>query len=169
MTAPVISWKKGVSGDWTTASDWSTGTVPGAADQASLSAIGTYTVTSSANVTVHSLMTAAGATLDIAGGNFAALGGTGAGIIAGKINVDAGASFEVGNSSSGSTPEHTGTIRPSSGGAMIIDGAVALTGTGKVALSGGTIAGDSTNSGTLSNHGNTIMGSGSIGNGDDTL
>ena len=109
MTAPVISWKKGVSGDWTTASDWSTGTVPGAADQASLSAIGTYTVTSSANVNVYSLTTAAGATLDIAG-NFAAFAGTGAGVTAGKINVDAGASFEVGNSSSGSTLDNTGTI-----------------------------------------------------------
>jgi hypothetical protein len=163
MITPVISWKKGVSGDWTTASDWSTGNVPGAADQASLSAIGTYTVTSSANVSVYSLTTAAGATLDIAGGNFAALAGTGAGISAGKINVDAGASFEVGNASSTSTLDNTGTIRPNSGGALIFDGAVTLTGTGKVALSGGVVEGDLTNGGTLSNHGNTIMGSGSIG------
>ena len=42
-----ISWKSGtVSGDWTTAADWSTATVPGSGDDVTIAAgTGAYTVT----------------------------------------------------------------------------------------------------------------------------
>ena len=39
------SWKNPVSGNWDTASDWSTGAVPGSADVACITVGGTYTVT----------------------------------------------------------------------------------------------------------------------------
>ena len=45
----------GTPGDWSTASDWSTDTVPGPSDEAVIAAPGSYTVTSSADETVDSL------------------------------------------------------------------------------------------------------------------
>lgn len=40
-----VNWKSGVNGNWTDASKWSTGAVPGGTDVACLNAPGTYTVT----------------------------------------------------------------------------------------------------------------------------
>jgi hypothetical protein len=174
-----ISWKKGISGNWTTATDWSTGTVPGATDTAHLSATGTYTVTSSANVTIDILTTVKNATLDIAAGDFDVLAGTGAGANAGKIEVADGASFEVGG-----TFDNTGTIGLNSTGdatTLVINKSVTLAGTGAhVGVGGGNIVlsdnssnaivGDTVNGGTLTIDGNLISGAGQIGrNGDGTL
>jgi len=174
ITPPtVILWAKGVSGNWTTATDWNPANVPGAADEASLSATGTYTVTSLANVTVDILTTAAGATLDIASGtSFSATDGTGTppGLTAGKIEVADSASFEVGG-----PVDNTGTIALNSTGdatSFLIDGAVTLSGAGKVVLSkyaANTIAGDPANGGALTNDGNTISGAGTIGGKNLTL
>jgi hypothetical protein len=50
-----ISWRFGVSGDFATASNWSSAAIPGPADDATIAARGTYTVTSSINETVDSL------------------------------------------------------------------------------------------------------------------
>ncbi|MFN8574136.1 MAG: DUF11 domain-containing protein [Gemmatimonadaceae bacterium] len=47
-----VFWKSGVSGNWTDASKWSSGAVPGGTDVACLSAPGTYTVTVQGNPVV---------------------------------------------------------------------------------------------------------------------
>ena len=86
-----IHWLEPVSGNFTNASDWSGGRVPGASDDAILDAGGSsFTVTSAASETVDSLQLAANATLTITGGTFAAVAGTGAGANAGLILVGAG-------------------------------------------------------------------------------
>ena len=60
-----IHWKSAVSADFNTAADWSTGNVPGAADDAILDATGgAFTVSTSTAETVNSIQTAANATLD---------------------------------------------------------------------------------------------------------
>jgi autotransporter-associated beta strand protein len=41
----LIKWKAAVNGDWSTATDWSTGAVPTAADDAAINLVGNYTVT----------------------------------------------------------------------------------------------------------------------------
>ena len=48
MTA--ISWKNAVNGDWNNPSNWSTNTVPGGNDDATISALGPYIVTISSAV-----------------------------------------------------------------------------------------------------------------------
>lgn len=68
MTA--IHWKSGISGNFDDGFNWSTGAVPSASDDALIDATGTYVVTTSLSKTVQSLSTAAGATLDITGGEF---------------------------------------------------------------------------------------------------
>ena len=50
-----IHWS-GVSGDWSTASDWSTDTVPGPSDRAVIAAAGSYTVTVSTPEAVGSIL-----------------------------------------------------------------------------------------------------------------
>ncbi len=62
-----VSWKSAVSGNWTTAADWSTGKVPGAADDATIGVAGFYTVSLTSSVTVSSLtISDPGATLAVA-------------------------------------------------------------------------------------------------------
>jgi hypothetical protein len=53
MTA--IKWKSGVKGDWATAADWSTETVPGAADDVTIDVAGKFTVTINSAEAAHSL------------------------------------------------------------------------------------------------------------------
>ena len=61
-----VHWKKAVSGDWTTAADWSTGAVPGAGDSATIGIAGVYTVFLTTPITVHSITIGdTGATLAI--------------------------------------------------------------------------------------------------------
>jgi hypothetical protein len=57
VPAPV-SWINAAGGDWGTTSNWSTGAVPGAADDVTINLPGSVTVTHSANVTdtIHSLV-----------------------------------------------------------------------------------------------------------------
>ena len=50
-----VSWKSAVAGNWTTAADWSTGAVPGAADAVTIGVSGYYTVTLTTLVTVGSI------------------------------------------------------------------------------------------------------------------
>ncbi len=62
MTA--ISWKNGVNGDWSTAADWSGGTVPQSTDTVTIAATGTYTLTiTAAEAAANVTLAAAGATL----------------------------------------------------------------------------------------------------------
>jgi hypothetical protein len=124
MTTPV-HWLHQVTGSFTNASDWSTGAVPGSADDAILDAPGNtaYTVTSSVSETVASIQTASTAALAITGGVFDATGGTAAGKNAGEVTLSSSATLEVGG-----TFDNTGSI--SSAGT--------LSGTGTLELTGGT-------------------------------
>jgi hypothetical protein len=86
------------------------------ADDASLSATGTYTVTSDATVIVSSLTTATGATLNIAAKNFIInpVSGTELGVNVGTIRVANGAGFQLGGD--GTSFDNTGTISLNSTG-----------------------------------------------------
>ena len=50
-SAAVVSWSNPAGGDWATAGNWNTGTVPTAADDVHIDMAGTYTVSISASVT----------------------------------------------------------------------------------------------------------------------
>jgi hypothetical protein len=64
----LVSWLSGIFGDWNTASNWSTGNVPGSGDNAVIAAQGTYDVTLFGQGHAASLsVNAAGATLYDAG------------------------------------------------------------------------------------------------------
>src|SRR5580692_2446908 len=100
-----IFWKNGAGGSWQTPSNWSTGSVPGAADEAVINAAGTYTVTSAIDNTVNQLATSATATLLVTQGTFTDLNGSGSSKVAGNITVADGAAFAFGG-----TLRHYGTI-----------------------------------------------------------
>ena len=60
------SWKNPVSGNFATAADWSTGSVPGTTDSVAISTAGTYTVSVTSSTTVRSIEeTASKATVSI--------------------------------------------------------------------------------------------------------
>lgn len=93
-----ITWLNPVSGDFNTPSDWSTGTIPSSTDDAVFNASGTYTVTSSSDVTVNSLSTNMPSTLSVrfligSGTTFTMTNGTGTGandgatLVAGTLQV----------------------------------------------------------------------------------
>jgi len=92
-----IHWLNPVSGDFSNASDWSGGAVPGAADVAVLDASGStpYTVTASATTTVGAIQTAANATLAVSVGVFTAAAGSGFGANVGTISVADGGTFSA--------------------------------------------------------------------------
>jgi hypothetical protein len=100
----IIYWTNDAGGDFTTTSDWSTGTVPGVFDQVRINAptleflheAVQYTVTSSGNETVLSLTTIPNTILDITGGFFAMSEGTGIGANDGQIDVGDGAGLVAG-------------------------------------------------------------------------
>jgi len=102
-----ISWKSGSNGNWNAASDWSSGTVPGAGDDVTIGASGTYTVTISDTEAAHSL------TIDDAG---ATVNDTGTLTITSTLTVSAG-TFEL---SSGGTI--SGGTLSASGGTFAFDG-----------------------------------------------
>ena len=117
VVAPV-AWAKDVNGDWTTAADWAPRTVPGIYDDVTIAAAGAnaYTVTSAANVTVDSIATGATATLNLNGGTFTTLTGTGSGINAGTIKIQGTSAFEIEGSFSDAA---TGVISAARSGAVI--------------------------------------------------
>lgn len=132
----LISWKKGVDGDFATASNWNPGAIPGPADDVSIAVPGTYTVISSFAETVDGLnLTDKHATLSIQGtSSFTTETG---GVNDGTILVDQESILNVGTFGESTT----------------------LLNFGQVALSGGTLFGDG--AATLSND-NVISGTGTI-------
>jgi hypothetical protein len=70
------SWKNPVSGNFATAADWSTGSVPVTTDSVAISTAGTYTVSVTSSTTVRSIEeTASGATLSIGASDVLTLSG----------------------------------------------------------------------------------------------
>jgi len=171
-------WSHGISGNFDTASDWSTATVPGFGNDAEITASGTYTVTVNSGVgfEVNSLETAVDATLSIAEGTFIDYEGTDTGTSAGTIAVGNNGIFEIGGYNGGSSPidfDATGIIRLNSTDSptmLVLDGStgdqtVQLSGDGKLILSdnaGNLITGYGTATTTFLND-NTIEGAGTIG------
>src|SRR5262249_2467135 len=144
--------------------NWSTGFVPVSSSTANINAAGTYTVTSSANETVLAITTIPTATLDLTGGNFTALAGTGTGANAGTIIVETGSQLIVGG-----TVKNSGAIFLNSSGAsgaLQIDRDTILQGGGKITLSSsGARVINLLSGSTLTNVDNTISGSGNIDSG----
>src|SRR5579862_350564 len=90
-----IYWTHNGNGNWNTASDWDSGTVPGASDDVFVGIQG-VTVTSDSNVTVNSIGTNLHSHLVIGGDSkFIALNGTGPTESLGTIRVQDGSIFEV--------------------------------------------------------------------------
>jgi len=90
-----IVWATSASGNFAAAANWNPVGVPGASSDVQISPTGTYTVTSTANETINSLTTAAGATLLISAGNFTINNGTDSGANAGTILVGAGSTLAL--------------------------------------------------------------------------
>ncbi|MDQ2860267.1 MAG: hypothetical protein M3T55_05985 [Pseudomonadota bacterium] len=161
-----IHWANPISGDFNVSADWNGGVVPGASDDAVLDAPGpAFTVTANTYETVHSLQTAANATLDI-GFRFAATAGTGAGVNAGKIVIG-----DYGVLTVGGMLTNPGEILMASTGAqslLEISASTTLSGGGAISLTsspralGDEIISASPGLTTLTNIDNTISGTGAI-------
>ena len=167
----IIFWADDVSGNFNTGSNWDIGIVPGAADSARITAIGSaYTVTSSTANIVNDIQTSVDATLLVAGGTFTATNGTGSGSNAGLIQVGNNASFQMGG-----TVRNSGSIALQSVGntttVQILGGGASLRGGGEVTLSdsgANRIIGVSATD-TLTNVNNIIVGGGQLGAGQMTF
>lgn len=121
----VIYWSRGLSGMFSDAADWSSGTVPGPGDQVVIITRGTYTVTSDESHTIETLETGPRITLAVNAGLFDITEGTGAGASEGTINVADGAALEIGG-----VFRNTGTVALNSTGdptSLLINGNVLLT------------------------------------------
>jgi hypothetical protein len=121
-----IHWKSAISGDWATAANWSSGTVPGAGDDVTISVAGTYTVTITDNEAAHSLtLDDADATVVIGnGGNNTFTVGTTLSLTAGTLQLNQGATI------SGGTLSATGGAFDWNGGELsgvTYDGALNMT------------------------------------------
>ncbi|MEP6967068.1 MAG: hypothetical protein ABI906_03215, partial [Pseudomonadota bacterium] len=157
-----IHWLNQVSASFNTAADWSTGTVPGAGDNAFLDAAGStaYTVTASTSETVLSLQLADTATLAITFGTFTSAGFNGS-VNAGTITVSNGATF-----STVGPVSNSGTIELGSTGfatTLVLSSSANLTGGGTISLSdnaGNTI--ELPKHAIVTNVDNTIVGSGLV-------
>lgn len=166
----IVTWKNGVSGSWQTGADWSGGLVPGVNDDALITNTGSYVVTSTSFVEVHSVQLSAHATLDISAGGFQLDAGTGAGANAGTIIIENSNYIRVAG-----TLDNTGTIELNSNGSttqFIVNApSVELTGGGSVVMSNSNANYvDGANAGfQLINVDNTISGGGTLGANSITL
>jgi hypothetical protein len=87
LPSTTVSWISSTSGAWTTARDWSTGTVPGAGDDVVINQSTAVKVTLAASTSIHSLALT-GATLDVTGGTLAVAADSSS---AGSLQVQPGA------------------------------------------------------------------------------
>jgi hypothetical protein len=165
-----VTWKTAVSGSWQTAGDWSTGTLPGTADNALLTLPGTYVVTSTAFEEVNSVLLSLHATLDISAGGFELDGGTGTGANAGSILVANGNALTLGGSAhTPITMNNSGTIALQGSGSStsihLNATTVTLTGGGTLTMTDSLSNVIESNDGaaySLINAANTIAGAGTL-------
>src|SRR5579859_4351126 len=141
-----ITWKSAISGLFSTAADWTGGSVPGSGDDAILGAFGTtaYTVTAVGQV-VNDLQTSSLATLAVAAGQtFQMVNGTGSGVNAGTIQVGDNAILYLGGTVDNTNASAAGGIQLNSTGNST---EIRLTGTSTSFTGGGTVVmgGGSTN------------------------
>ena len=165
----LISWRKSISGDFATASNWNPAAVPGPADDVLIGAVGAYTVTSSVDETVDSLTIAdRRATLLIDGAStfFDTFGG----VNDGTLVVDGNSRMLVGliPTTTNTTLSNVGTIDLANSslwfGNLIQHGTMVdlLTGGGQIKLAGGGIIGGSVAGSMTLVSDNTISGTGEI-------
>jgi hypothetical protein len=162
-----IHWTNPVNADFSTAADWSGGVVPGASDAAILDAAGSpFTVIASVSETVSSIQLVAAATLDITGGTFTAVAGTGRGANAGNIILGYGCSLAIGG-----TLDNTGVITLQNGfvgtAGVALTSSTILSGGGAVTMTLGGRINAAADAGLVAftNVDNTISGVGAIGDG----
>jgi hypothetical protein len=166
-----IHWTHNGNGNWATASDWSSGTVPSASDDVFIGIQG-IAVTSDANVTVHSIGTNSHSRLVIDGNSeFVATNGTGPTENLGTIKVQDGSVFEV----DAGTFYNNGTVLLDSVGNYTnfqVRNVVQLEGGGKILMmpdssnpymSNGILGDGSSQLAQIDNVRNDIQGSGFIG------
>ncbi len=159
MTA--ISWKNGVNGDWSTAADWSGGTVPQSTDTVTIAATGTYTLTITAAEAAASVtLAAAGATL--ADSSSLAVG-TAMLVSAGTLALSSGGSVTGGTL----TVSNLGSLLAT--GADSISSAIADTGAIDVASGMLSLTGGGSLGGTLSGAGTLVLGGGTYTTGGSTF
>ncbi len=128
-----IHWTHKGNGNWTTASDWSSGTVPGASDDVFIGVSG-VTVTSDSSVTVNSIGTNTHSTLDISGmSTFTAINGTGSSENLGTIRIFGDSTLDI---SAGTFTNYGAVILGSSGmyNTILIDNVVQLEGGGSIEM-----------------------------------
>jgi hypothetical protein len=105
-----ISWNSGISGNWNTASDWSTDTVPGSGDDVTIAASGPYIVSLTTPITVNSItISDTSATLAVAdsGGTETVTGDL---TNSGTLDVDTG-SYEGGSTvTAGGALDNSGSL-----------------------------------------------------------
>jgi hypothetical protein len=127
ITAPIqtvgeVSWQNPVSGNWTTAADWSTGAVPTASSDVTIAVSGSYTVTINSAAAAHSL------TIDDAGATVLDSGtltlGTTLSVAAGTLSLASGGVISGGTISIGDA----GTLLSTGGtlAGMTIEGPLTL-------------------------------------------
>jgi hypothetical protein len=168
-----IQWTHNGNGNWLVASDWSSGTVPGASDDAFIGPTG-VTVTSDNNVTVNSIGANTNSTLVLGDqSTFVATNGTGPTLNLGTIDVTLGSTLDVG---AGSFQNFGSVVLGPTGvyDTFEVDNVVQLTGGGYIdmvahpnqSFGGNYIMGNPSRSGLQSqidNVNNDIAGAGWIG------
>jgi hypothetical protein len=168
-----FTWNVAAGGAYNTSGDWNQPGVPGSGDDAILPGFsGTpYTVTLTSSASIHSIQTAANATLSITTGTYTDSSGTGVGVNAGVIAIGNSGVFNLTGAF-----DNTGAVNISSynQAELEIGGATSLTGGGQINLVEGTYAASNLLQGatagtTLTNVDNTIAGAGQLGGGQLTL
>jgi hypothetical protein len=159
-----IVWTNTAGGDFANASNWQGGAVPGASDDALLTTVGTYTVTSNQNETVNSLQMISTVTFDITGGTFQMTNGSGSGTDNGLIEVNGNDSLVIGGTLAG-----TGTVQLNTNGytdqILLNSATTTLSGGGKIVMSdnGANYIYAATAGNVLNNVNDTISGGGHLG------
>ena len=144
-----ISWAKDVNGNWATARDW-TSTVPTFFSSVTLPTLGTaaYVVASAGNVSVTNIAVGASETLNLTGGTFTTLNGTGAGSSAGTIKVGGAAALDIDGAFANAA---TGLISTLAAGALVDLSGGSLSGGAVRIVAGTTLAASGGANSTLSN------------------
>lgn len=180
MTAMTTSWTGAASDEFDDPANWSSG-VPQPGETALITLAGTYAVTvdSSSDRSVGILQMQGDASLDIDGGlPFFVTAGTGTGALAGNIEINNGSSLVLGTDGESTTFDNTGDINLNTTGnqtVLLIGGKVTLTGGGNITLADPVedVIGSDGPAVTLTNgntkSGNTISGTGIIGDPTDNL
>ena len=158
------SWLNPVSGNFATAADWSTGSVPGLQDSVAISTAGTYTLSVTSSTTVRSIEeTDSGATVTIGGSDALTLSGisniNGAVAGSGALDLAGGVTTFDGNGSISAASwsllgagtnvaldqalDYSGDFQAGSGTSLTLSGGD-LTLTGQAGFAGATVSGSDT-------------------------